>query len=326
MTINSAMKREKRRKSRRKKRILIVLLLIFLFIVGFCVGSFFYVFGSLTTTDLPTDNASLGVSEETQDYSAQSGVTNIALFGVDARDDSDSGRSDAIMVMSVNGDSGEIKMISLLRDSKVSIEGHGETKLNHAYSYGGPSLAIKTINQNFDLDIKEYVTVNFSQLADIVDAVDGVNITLTPAEVESANSNIRMDAPDCPDITGSGELLLNGDQAVAYARIRNIDSDNARADRQKVVLSAILMKVKEMPKSSYPGFIRDFLSIVETSLSYGDLFSLSPIMLKGDLNIEQYNVPDENDNPWGGIDSDGVWYWIYDLDAAAQRIHNIIYE
>lgn len=330
MSIQEEMEKEKRRyeKMRRKtkRRILIVILLIFLFLIGFGAGAFFYVFGNLTTTDLPSDNQSLGVSQEAEEAGSGSGVTNIALFGVDARDNSDSGRSDAIMVMSVNQDQAAIKMISILRDSKVVVDGYGETKINHAYAYGGPTLAIKTINQNFNLDIKEYVTVNFSQLADIVDAVGGVTLTLTSAEVNSANDNLATDAPSSPRITGSGEMLLNGDQAVAYARIRNIDSDNARADRQKLVLSAILNRVKEMPASDYPSFIREFLATVETSLGYTDLIGLSPIMLKGNLTMEQYNVPDESDNPWGGTHTDGVWYWIYDLDAAADRIHGIIYQ
>lgn len=330
MSIQNEMEKEKRRydKMRRKtkRRILIVIILIFLFFIGFGAGAFFYVFGGLTTTDLPSDNESLGVSQEAEDASSGSNVTNIALFGVDARDNSDSGRADAIMIMSVNQDQAAIKMISLLRDSKVAVEGHGETKLNHSYAYGGPTLAVKTINQNFKLDIKEYVTVNFSQLAEIVDAVDGVNLTLTSAEVNSANSNLDMDAPSSPRITGSGEMLLTGDQAVAYARIRNIDSDNARADRQKLVLSAILTRVKEMPASDYPGFIRDFLATVETSLGYTDLIGLSPIMLKGNLSMEQYTVPDASDNPWGGTDTDGVWYWKYDMEAAADRIYNIIYQ
>ncbi|MEG1479031.1 MAG: LCP family protein, partial [Clostridiales bacterium] len=114
-------------------------------------------------------------------------------------------------------------------------------------------------------------------------------------------------------------------QAVAFARIRKIDSDNARADRQQQVLKAIFQKIQTMPKTDYPRFIKEFLSIAETSLNYSDLFGLSPIMLNGNLAIEQYQVPDENEAPWGGTDTDGVWYWKYDLNAAANRIHTIIY-
>ncbi|MEG1495968.1 MAG: LCP family protein [Clostridiales bacterium] len=307
---------------RTKNKVLLVFGIIMIFLIGFIGGSAYYVLGGLNTTKIASDDESLGI---TKDTNTKDGIENIALFGVDDRGNTDKGRSDATMILSVNQDTGALKMVSLLRDSKVAVDGHGNTKLNHAYAYGGPELAIKTINQNFNTDIKEYVTVNFGQLADITDAVGGVNLSLTPAEVTSANSNLRMDAPDSPLLSGSGEMLLNGDQAVAFARIRKIDSDNARADRQQQVLKAIFQKIQTMPKTDYPRFIKEFLSIAETSLNYSDLFGLSPIMLNGNLAIEQYQVPDENEAPWGGTDTDGVWYWKYDLNAAANRIHTIIY-
>lgn len=328
MSIQDEIKKEKIRmnkKRRRKGRIVaLVILFICLFIIGFSGGAFFYVFGGLNTTDMPDDNDSLGISSEA-DQANTGGVTNIALFGVDTRGNDDSGRSDAIMILSVNNDAAEINMVSILRDSKVAIEGHGVTKINHAYAYGGAPLAVKTLNQNFDLDIKNYVTVNFNQLSQIVDAVGGVYLTLTDAEVQSANHNMEDSFPSEPRISGSGEMLLTGPQAVSFARIRNIDSDNARADRQQQVLKAIFTKIQTMSKADYPSFIREFLKITETSLGFGDLLSLSPIMLKGNLSFNQYVVPDEHENPWGGTDTDGVWYWKYDLDAAAQRIHSIIY-
>ncbi|MEE0776016.1 MAG: LCP family protein [Bacillota bacterium] len=289
---------------------MITILVICLTLLGIILGSFFYVFGGLNTTSLPTDNDSLGIRPET---TTRSGIVNIALFGVDARDGSDHGRSDAIIILSVDNEHDKIKLTSILRDSKVPIEGHGETKINHAYAYGGPTLAIKTLNQNFDLNIKEYATVNFDQMASIVDAVSGVTMELSEEEAQIVGVN-------------SGAVLLNGSQAVTYTRIRYIDSDNARADRQKNVLTAVFEKLKTMSKADYPKFIHDFLSVVETSLSYGDLIGLSPIMLKSNLQFVQNSIPDTTDNPQGGIASDGVWYWNYDLDAASARLHQIIYE
>ncbi len=321
--MNALNKKTPKHKSKKFIALLIVFGVVF-FAFGIVLGSLYYMASGLTTTDLPTDNVSLGISETAEN---DSGVINIALFGVDARDDSDSGRSDAIIVLSVDNDHGAIKMTSILRDSKVTIEGHGETKLNHAYAYGGATLAIKTLNQTYDLDIKEYVTVNFSQLAEIVDSVDGITLSLTEAEVASANGNLATDAPDAEAISGSGKMVLNGDQAVAFSRIRDIDSDNARTDRQQQVLSQILAKVKSMPKTEYPGFIRKFLTIVETSLDYADLIGISPIMLTSDLQFVQNTIPDEAyEGLSGGIASDGVWYWNYDLDEAADRLHSIIYE
>ena len=317
-------KRKKEKKSRR--RVLKVILAVLIVVLVLCAAAFgvmVYLFGGMNTVDFTESESDLGVEETVGD----SDITNIALFGVDTRDYSkDTGLSDAIIVLTVDEKNGVIKMTSILRDSKVPIEGHGEKKINHAYAYGGPTLAVKTLNQNFHLDIKEYVTVNFSQLADIVDAVDGVTLELTPAEVSSANEMVREYFPGDPLIQGSGEVTLTGTQALSYSRIRHLDSDNMRASRQQNVLNAVFEKIKNMPKSEYPALIREFLSIVETSLDTSDLLSLSSIAVKG-FTIENYTIPDAayETDLWGGIDSTGAWVWEYDIENAADRLHRIIY-
>ena len=307
-------RRERRRVNKAALAVIGVILLVF-------GGFWFYVTGNLNSHPLPKDDASLGISQ-----SGRFGVTNIAFFGVDTRDDTDTGRSDAMMILSVDIIRGDMKMTSLLRDSKVPIEGHGETKLNHAYAYGGPELAVKTINQVFDLDVKEFVTVNFNQLSDIVDAVGGVTLEISEAEKNEINSMLDMDFPGSPHLEGSGTVVLDGHQAISFSRIRSLDSDNARTDRQQEVLNAIFASVKNMGILEYPRFIHEFGAIVETSLSSWDVLKLMPIALR-DFEIERYTIPDaqfETDLR-GGKDSDGVWYWHYDLDAAAARLHSIIY-
>lgn len=313
-------------KARRQRRILKVILAILIVILILCmaaVGAAYYLLGNLNTVDFTSNENDLGITEDI----GASGITNIALFGVDSRDmSSNHGLSDAIIILTVDQKENVVKMTSILRDSKVPIEGYGERKINSAYSLGGPTLAIKTLNQNFDLDIKEYVTVNFAQLADIVDAVGGVTLDLTPAEVTAANYAMVESFNSEPRIQSSGKVTLTGPQAVSYSRIRSIDSDNARASRQQEVLNAVFDKIMSMPKSDYPVFIREFLGIVETSLGYSDLLVLSPIAISG-FTIENNTVPDieyETDL-WGGIDDSGAWVWIYDLDHAAERIHHIIY-
>lgn len=311
-------KKPHREKRRRNKPALIIIGLVFLVFGGF----WFYVTGNLNSHPLPKDDASLGISN-----SGKFGITNIAFFGVDTRDDTDTGRSDAMMILSVDVIQGDMKMTSLLRDSKVPIEGHGETKLNHAYAYGGPELAVKTINQVFDLDVKEFVTVNFNQLSDIVDAVGGVTLEISEAEKNEINSMLDEDFPGSPHLESSGSVVLDGHQAISFSRIRSLDSDNARTDRQQEVLNGIFASVKSMGIWEYPRFIHDFSSIVETSLSSWDVLKLMPIAVRN-FEIERYTIPDiqyETDLR-GGKDSDGVWYWHYDLDAAAARLHSIIYD
>ena len=310
------------RKKRRVKTILIIVFAIIAVLAAGVVGASLYFFGNINTTDISENNEDLGISDE---RAAQSDakIKNYALFGVDTRNmSSDSGRSDAIIILTVDERNNVIKMTSILRDSKVAIEGHGNQKITHAYAFGGPTLAIKTINQNFDMDIKDYITVNFSQMAEIVDSVGGVTMDLTASEVAQVNKTTGN------KLQGSGSMELNGEQAVAFSRIRKIDSDNARADRQKEVLSAVFRKIASLPKSQYPGVIHDLLGTVETSLTYGDLigYTISPLTTKG-FTTEQYSIPDKayETDLNGGIDSTGAWVWTYNLDNAAKRLHTIVY-
>ena len=253
-------------------------------------------------------------------------ITNIALFGVDSRDHDDTGRSDALMIMSVDKMHGKIKLTSIARDTRVYISDRGSyDKIAHAYAYGGPEMSIKTINQNFNTNIKEYVTVNFDQLATVINSLGGVTLTITEEERVSANENIAALGTGTP-IRQSGTVLLTGEQAVGYARIRKIDSDNMRAQRQRNVLNAIFEQMKGKSSLEYAEFIRQLLPNVETSLDYGDLMGLATIMF-GSVTMEELSFPNENSNARGGIFySDGAWYYEYDLDVASQQLHQFIYE
>lgn len=318
---NTPKKARPHKRGKGKKALKIIGLILLFFILLFGI-TYFYLLGSLDTQDFPKDDASLGITTQ-----GGLGVTNIAFFGVDTRDNTDTGRSDAILILSADLIHGNVKMTSILRDSKVPIDGHGETKINHAYAYGGPELAVKTLNQVFKLNMKEYATVNFEQLVDIVDAVGGVTITITDEEMSTINIMMDEAFPDGEHLTSSGRVLLNGQQAICYSRIRKIDTDNARAGRQQEILNAIFESLKGMSKLEYPKFVRRFSAIVETSLSTADIMKLAPLMVR-DFAIVQNTIPDENyeTDLSGGTDSDGVWYWHYDLDAAAERLHSIIYE
>ena len=318
--------KKKKKKKRRAKRFFRRFIIAVILIAAILIGSIYYMLSGLTRTELEGDlAASDGVSY----------IKNIALYGVDTRDsDSTSGLSDAIMIMSVNKRTGEIKLISVLRDSMVYVDGYGDLKINAAYSYGGASLAVKTLNENFSLDITDYITVNFAQLAAIIDAAGGVTLEITAAEAEQINKNLDDAAQE--DMTVSDieyvevadqTVLLNGDQAVAYSRIRKIDSDNARAGRQQKVLSALLENIKSMPVWKYPAFIHEFLSVSESSLSNAEIMSFAPLIFKS-FTISTYTVPDADyeTDLTSGYNSSSQWCWFYDLDNAAERIHSIIYE
>ncbi len=306
---------------KRKIFITVVSVVLVLILAGFFI--FQYLFAGLKTKPIAVPPQELEIDSSVAEKSKEYKIINIALFGVDSRNyDKNDGRSDSIMILSVDQKNNTLKLTSILRDSKVRIAGHGEDKIAHAYAYGGPELAIKTLNDNFRLDIQDYATVNFAGLAHVIDAVGGIDIEITEAERKQININANSDGLHAELVKTSGRVHLNGAQATAYARIRNIDSDNARADRQKKVLACMLENVKTLSMTEYPNLLRTVLPLVETSLSYTDIIGFAPMLLN-ELPLVQNSIPSDADHAVGG---GNPWVWKYDLDAAAKRLHAFIYE
>ena len=187
------------------------------------------------------------------DLSLTSGLpsdrANILLLGLDKRHQN-SQRSDAIIIASIGY--GKLKLTSVLRDTVMSIPGHGSDKLNAAYAYGGPELALKTLNENLKLNLIHYVAVDYAGLIRVVDALGGVDLDITEAEMEKINQTInarrsRYEALgySSPDLAQSGaDTHLNGLQALTYARIRKLDSDFVRTNRQRKLLQALLVRLR----------------------------------------------------------------------------------
>ena len=216
----------KRRKKRRVLKNLLIAVICLLTVA--CAGFYLYAYRLINTVKrTPLDKNDIGInSEEPQVYE---NVRNIALLGLDTRQDNNVGRSDAIVILTVDKAHNKLKLTSIARDTYVAIEGHSKDKLTHAYAYGKSQLAVKTLNQNFNLEISDYVTMNFFGLARVIDYINGVTVNVTEAEKNELNRNIfpemRSLKMECPDIALAGEQTLNGAQAVCYARIRHIDSD-----------------------------------------------------------------------------------------------------
>ena len=320
-----------RKYSKKKKwpKVLIIVgsIILFLAILGFF--GIHYIKGGLKTVKINKDN--LGIVEIPKEETKKQDIVNIAVFGVDTRDSSaafgDQGRSDSIIILSINKTENTIKLISVLRDSKVPIEGYEPQKINAAYKYGLAPLAIKTLNQNFKLNIKDYVSVDFGMMANVIDLLGGVDITLNEEEASRVNgiADQVMGYKGYDAVAGSN--TLNGAQAVSFSRIRSIDSDVERSGRQREVLKSLFNKLRTKKVSEYPTLIRNFMDCVETSLSFGDILSLATGVNMANAKVTTYTMPDYNyeENLFGGIDETGSWVWIYDLDQAADRIRNIIY-
>lgn len=321
------------KKKRRKWPIILTAVLggLVLIVAGVLVA-IHVVTGGFRPTEINKDD--LGIVETTTDDQTEkiTKIVNIAFFGIDTRDFlpeiGDQYRSDSIIIVSINPSNNTIKMTSILRDSKVPVEGYGEIKINGAYQKGGATLAVKTLNQNFKLDIEDYVTVDFNELADAIDVVGGIDIELAYNEAEMVNRYAMDEFNYYDSFATEGMNHLNGAQAVSYARIRNLDTDVYRASRQQTVLTALLDNLKATPKSEYPSLISKLLPCVETSLSYSDILSIIGSLDISSVELIKNTIPDVNYQPniWGGYDeSIEAWVWIYDLDYAATRLHTIIY-
>lgn len=244
-------------------------------------------------------------------------VTNFLLFGLDKVNSSDS-----IILLSVDDAHKKIKMISIPRDSYVRIPEWGTyAKLTYTYHWGGAQMAIGTINQNLSLNVKDYIAVDFEQLADIVDFVGGVEVELDWDEV-----NYLWGKQDNLNV---GKCLLMGDAALSYARTRKSNaSDNEikRTGRQRQVLISLMQSVKQMPIGDYPGFIRSCLGMCTTSFSAEELMDIALKVVQGGYTIESYALL-ENVEYWGGIfGEEQYFYCVYDLHRASDWIYRTVYE
>lgn len=313
--------------------------MVFLLVVG-GVGLFIYMFSGLKVTDLDGD---LAVSE------GQAGVKNIAMFGVDSRDGENVGRSDAVMVLSIDSRSHTLKMSSFMRDSNVYIEGYGYDKLTHAYAYGGPELAVRTINQNFGLDITDYITVNFYDMTEIVDAFGGVELEITGEEMLEVNRNLfnlsreaeneGSKAPIRHDdyftatdgthnmIDGEfigGKYLLNGAQAVAYSRIRYIGGDGERTSRQHEVLKGLLQRAKQRTVFSWPSIVHGVVPHCETSMGFMDIVKQVPFAF-GHIKIESATFPGAAEGAYDTKNENEQYVMGFDEDLMRENLHRFIY-
>lgn len=286
--------------------ILICILLIGAFTVYRTLGKMQQV--SVDTSDLNINY------EEIQEFENHEEIINIALFGIDS-EDGVAGRSDAIMVATIDPIHNKLKLTSIMRDSYVNIPDRGMDKINHAYAFGGPQLAIKTINENFGLDISDYMSVNFTSLPVIIDILGGVEINITDEEV-----------PHIPGVSSAGTYTLNGDQALSYSRIRYASGgDYVRTERQRTVLNALFNKASTLSVTALPGLLNEVLPHVQTSMSTSDILALGTKALGAISNgLAQDRFP--RDGYCEGTMIDGIYYLAFDQATAKEQMMNYIFE
>lgn len=332
---SSNISRHRRRRRKKTKKIILLSILTILILSIFFITSYaISIISKFQHEDI--DKNDIGISEELFSKD-ELGITNIALLGVD-----DNGTSDAIIIASIDTNSKKIKMISILRDSLVKVEPKGKksyyTKINEAFGNGGVETTLRAINSNFNLNVKDYISINFDGLANIIDQIDGIDVNITEEEAKHINGLITSTKghEHCPQIEGDGDVHLNGIQAIEYARIRKKLNQNGqrddygRTDRQRAVLEMILSKVKQMPYNEIPGLIETFLPHMKTSLDLNKILSLSKILKSNEISISQTRVPmveytiNEGYNLTTNGTSKSTVY--YNLKYAGKLINAFIYD
>lgn len=290
------------------KMIVLLIFFIFIGIVGLGMWYVSDLFNSMDKINLNKDN--LGVNESLdREYKE---IRNIALFGIDTVEEV--GRSDSIIILTLDLIHEKIKITSIMRDSYVNIPGKGMDKINHAYAFGGPELSIRTINENFGLNIKDFIAVKMSSLKEIINKLGGVDIQLNNEEITHIKG-----------IDNPGVHSLNGEQALAYTRIRYAEGGDAkRTERHRTVINSIFENLKYTSISEYPALIKDFLPFVQTNLSPTDILDIYTKFAKLMSNgMEQYRIPSDEDMVDKKIN--GVYYLDFNKDAVYEKLKNYIF-
>lgn len=315
-----------------KKITIWILGVILVVILGAVGGVYFYgnyLFNKLEKVEIDKDN--IGITEEVEEKLSQysDSIINIALFGVDAVD-GEAGRSDSIMIATIDTVHKKLKLTSIMRDSYVAIDGHGNDKINHAYAFGGPQLAIKTLNENFDLNIEDFASVNFETLPKIIDKIGGIELDIDADELEYINGYIahlnNINGTSEPAIESTGLQHVSGTQALAFCRIRYTSGgDYKRTERHREVLTKIFEKIETLPATSYPSLLLEVLPMVNTSLTYNEILDLGTEVLKlGDSSMELERFP--LDEYCEGKMIDGIYYLSFDKETTVEQLHSYIFE
>lgn len=322
--------RKKKKMNKGLKIFLIILLVLVIFILGLGVAGYTFVNGKIGKMQKENiDTTAVGINEETKQE--LKGYRNIALLGIDSRaDDYGLGnRSDCMMIASINQETNEIKLISVYRDTYVYVMENGTKRLDkitHAYSYGGAQNTLKSLNEAMDLNITEFVTVNFDAVIAAVDSLGGVYIDIDESEIKYVNDYIDATSESSgvksSHITHSGRQKLDGVQAVSYTRVRyTAGGDYKRTERMRTVVEAMLSKAKTLNVGQLNSFADTILPKIRTNISTSEIWGLIP-------KLASFKVTESIGWPY---DTKGItldrWYGVpVTLQSNVERLHKEAFE
>lgn len=322
--------RKKKKMNKGLKIFLIILLVLVIFILGLGVAGYTFVNGKIGKMQKENiDTTAVGINEETKQE--LKGYRNIALLGIDSRaDDYGLGnRSDCMMIASINQETNEIKLISVYRDTYVYVMENGTKRLDkitHAYSYGGAQNTLKSLNEAMDLNITEFVIVNFDAVIAAVDSLGGVYIDIDKSEIKYVNDYIDATSESSgvksSHITHSGRQKLDGVQAVSYTRVRyTAGGDYKRTERMRTVVEAMLSKAKTLNVGQLNSFADTILPKIRTNISTSEIWGLIP-------KLALFKVTESIGWPY---DTKGItldrWYGVpVTLQSNVERLHKEAFE
>lgn len=313
------MRRDNKEKKERTKvqkaiRIILIVLIILVVVVGgVALGAWGYIHNMLGKINKENiDTTAIGITDDAN--KSLKGYRNIALLGIDSRaDDYGVGnRTDCIIIASINQETKDVKLFSVYRDTYLEVEENGNKKLDkvtHAYSYGGPQNTLLALNTNLDLNIKEFITVNFDSLISAINAMGGVDIDVQKDEIKYLNDYtdalIKTSGVKSSHVSKTGLQTLDGVQAVAYSRIRYTSGgDYKRAERMRDVVQAMVTKAKKLDVGKLQILSTKVLPLIRTNISQNDIMQLMPIMLKSNFKNSMgwpYDTKGKIMDRWYGI-------------------------
>lgn len=319
-------KREARRRKQKKRRMKRAAVLIAEILILCLLGGVAYVMAKYDKFQTVAFGEGDIISNKGVNWK---GYKTIALFGGDSRSgDLEKGaQSDTIIIAAINSNTKEVRLASVYRDTTVRHADNKIRKANYAYYTGGPKDAINMLNRNFDLDIQDYVTVDFKALADVVDLVGGIELEVTDDEAKEINKYVRetgkVAGKEVHKLKSGGTYTMDGVQAVTYARIRkNVGGDYKRTERQRIVIKKVVEKAKGMDLATINKIINKVFPQISTSFSLADIIGLAAGAL-------DYEIKDSSGFPMeamnGRIDGLGSVIVPVGLVENVKELHSFLY-
>lgn len=338
---NKKGKRYKKKKMNKWLKIFLIFLAVIILLAVVLIGSFIGgKLSKITFKDL--DESDLSINENL--YSEVAGLTqkeyeqviNIILLGSDSKDMNNTyaGNSDCQMIISINPKYKSIKLISIPRDTAADIEGVGRYKINGAFATGKEQLALKTINKTFDLNLKEYVTINISSMYDIINELGGVEVDITKDEMNWINEYVDMfygfSGRPTQKVTKYGRVILTGEQAAAHAKERKAgaNGDFSRTRRQRDIFTSMLKKISQKSPSEISKIMDMILSQVTTNVDVAKYSAMLPEFLANKdaylNNIISVNIPEFSEGKEKMVN--GVYLFEADIETCKKKFIKYMYE